>query len=134
MAFDRQITALVAYCEASGASAFERRCVVHSIFNRVKAKRFQPTAAGVCLQRYQYSEMNDDTGDNRNLLRGANAPDNDPVMQDCLAAFDQITAGAFDPTGGATHYHDKSISPPAWTVGATMCLETPKFLFYRGVK
>jgi spore germination cell wall hydrolase CwlJ-like protein len=134
MAFDRPIAALTAFCEASGASPAERRAVTHTFFNRAKSGHYPETVAGVCLQRFQFSEWNDDAADNRNLERGALAPDNDPVMQDCLAAFDEVAAGAFDPTGGATHYHDKSIQPPAWTVGATMCLETPKFFFYRNVK
>jgi len=134
MAFSRQIAALVAFCEASNANPSERRCVVHSMFNRVKSGRYQPTVAGVCLKRFQFSELNDDKPDNDNLERGANASDSDPVILDCLAAFDEVIAGAFDPTGGATHYHDKSISPPSWTVGATMSLETPKFFFYRDVK
>lgn len=134
MAFDREIAALTTFCEASGASAAERRAVTHIFFNRARSGRYPKTVAGVCLQRYQFSEFNDDQSNNRNLERGALAPDNDPVVQDCLAAFDEVAAGAFDPTGGATHYHDKSISPPAWTVGAAMCLETPKFFFYRDVK
>lgn len=134
MAFDPQISAITTYCEASNASAMERRCVVHSQFNRAKDGRWPHTVAGVCLQRYQYSEWNGDAVDNRNLERGAIAPDNNPVMADCLAAFHEVAAGASDQTGGATHYHDKSIASPSWTVGAEMCLETPKFKFYRGVK
>lgn len=134
MAFDRQIAALTAFCEASGASPAERRCVVHTFFNRARSGRYPKTVAAVCLQRYQFSEFNDDAGDNRNLERGALTPDSDPAMLDCLTAYAEVAAGAFDPTGGATHYHDKSIQPPAWTIGATMCLETPKFFFYRAVK
>lgn len=136
MAFDGPIVALTCYCEASSASPMERRCVVHSIFNRAKLNpvRYGKTPAAVCLKRYQYSEFLPDQADNANLERGAVASDSDPVMQDCLAAFHEVVTGtSFDQTGGATHYTDKSIAPPAWTEGAEMCLETPKFRFYRKV-
>lgn len=134
MAFDRQIAALTLFCEASNASAEERRCVMHTMFNRVASGRFQKTVAAVCLKRYQFSEFNDDVGDNANLERGALASDNDAAILDCLAAFDEAVNGGQDHTGGATHYHDKSISPPSWAIGATKTLETAKFCFYRNVK
>lgn len=134
MANDRAIAQITAYCEASSASPADRRCVVHTFFNRVKSGRFQPTVAGVCLKRYQFSEWNGDAQDNANLERGANAPDSDLIMIDCGKAYDEVLAGVPDQTDGATHYHDKTIAPPAWIMGATMTLETPKFLFYRGVK
>lgn len=134
MAFDREIAALTCFCEASNATADERRSVVHTFFNRARSGRYPKTVAGVCLQRYQFSEWNDDQADNRNLERGALTPDADPIMQDCLAAYDGVASGQPDQTTGATHYHDKSIDPPEWTVGATMCWETPKFFFYKNVK
>lgn len=134
MAFDREMVAITTFCEASSASADERRSVVHSIFNRVSDGRFGKTPAGVCLKRMQYSEWNGDAADNANLERGANTPDSDPIMMDCGAAFDEVLAGADDPTAGATHYTDKTIAPPSWTVGATVALETDKFIFYKDVK
>ncbi len=133
MAFDKQIAAITTYCEASSAAAMERRCVVHSYFNRVKDGRFGHTVAEVCLKRYQYSEWNGDAADNANLMRAARAKDDDTIMLDCLVAFDEVATGAVDPTNGATHYHDKSIAPPYWAVNAQRTLETPKFLFYTAV-
>jgi N-acetylmuramoyl-L-alanine amidase len=133
MAFDRAIAAITTYCEASSASPMERRCVTHSYFNRRKDGRFGHTVAEVCLKRMQYSEWNGDAADNANLLRAARAGDGDPVMADCAAAFDEVAAGAFDPTGGATHYHDRSITPPYWAARAVVALETAKFIFYRSV-
>lgn len=134
MAFDRPIAAITCYCEASNASPDERRAVMHTFFNRIADGRFGKTVASVCLKRYQFSEWNDDKGDNANLERAASASDHDPIILECLADFDAILAGSPDTTGAATHYHDKSISPPNWTVGATVSLETKKFIFYRGVK
>ena len=135
MAFDREICALTIFCEASSASPQERRCIAHTIINRVRLGRYGKTPAAVCLKRYQFSEWNDDQPDNANLLRGAETPNADPVMQDCIAAIDEVRSGSlFDLTHGATHYHDKSIAPPNWTVGAECSLVTDKFFFYRNVR
>ena len=134
MAFDRPIAVITAYCEASSASSDERCDIIHTFFNRVADGRFGKTIAAVCLKRMQFSEWNGDPIDNANLERGANAPDNDPIILECGAHFDAILAGQSDPTNGATHYTDKTIAPPAWTVGAMVTLETDKFIFYRGVK
>lgn len=134
MAFDKALTVITTYCEASSATPRERRCVVHTVFNRVMDGRFGDSAAHVCLKRMQFSEWNGDNADNKNLLRAADAKDDDPIMADCTAAFDEVMAGAVDETQGATHYHDKTISPPDWTAGATKTLETEKFFFYADVK
>lgn len=113
--------------------------MIHSQFNRLKDGRFGRSIAEVCLRRFQYSEFNDDALDNANLLRGAGLPAENPAVVDCLKAFDEILAGAPDPTNRATHYHDKSISPPSWTQKqpdgrqATVALTTPKFIFYSNV-
>lgn len=139
---DRTEVALITFCEASNASPTERRMVVHSLFNRLALKpKYGITLAGICFKRYQFSEMNDDAVNNANLERGANTPDNDPVMLDCAAAYDdvyqaRVVLGQDDPTKGATHYHDKSIAPPYWAdpaKGAVMTLETAKFFFYANV-
>lgn len=134
MAFDLELTAMTAFCEASNASPKERRCVVHVIANRLSDGRFGSTLAEVCLHRIQFSEWNDDKVNNENLRRAARVSDTDPVLLDCLDAVVEVKNGSFDPTAGATHYHDKSVAPPAWTVGATMTLTTGKFLFYRNVR
>lgn len=133
MAFDRQIAALTIFCEASSASQDERECIAHTIFNRIRSGRFGKTVASVCLKRMQFSEWNGDAADNANLERGADTPESDAVMRACLQAYDDAFVSN-DQTNGATHYHDKSISPPSWTIGATMTLETPKFKFYADVK
>jgi spore germination cell wall hydrolase CwlJ-like protein len=134
MAFDRQIGSLTIYCEASNASYSEKVAVAWVIRNRVN-KGFGKTVSAVCLKRMQFSEWNGDIVDNTNLERAANTPDDDRVLQDCLSAYDwAFNSKSVDITQGATHYHDKSINPPAWTVGATKTLETNKFIFYKDVK
>ena len=79
---NREFCAVMAYCEASNGTAYERRCVVHSVFNRIKLpKRYEPTPAGVVGQRAQYSEFLSDLADNHDLERGLNTPDSDPIMK-----------------------------------------------------
>ncbi len=133
MAFDRQIGTLVVFCEASGEPYQAQVGVAATQFNRVRAGRWQPSIAGVCLQRAQFSEFNDDRLDNANLLRGANTPDGDKIMLQCGMAWDEAERGA-DPTGGATHYHDTSIPPPSWTVGAIETCQLGRLVFWKGVK
>lgn len=134
MACDAAIAALTIYCEASSASQAEREAIAHVIRNRVADRRFPKTAAAVCLQRMQFSEWNADAADNRNLMRAALTPDSDPVFRACGMAWAFATSTDIDPTFGATHYHDKTIAPPAWTEGARVTLNTDKFIFYAGVK
>src|SRR5260221_260957 len=111
MAFDRQIAALTIYCEASGEPHEGKVAVAATLFNRLKTGRFGKTIAAVCLRRYQYSEWNDDKANNANLIRGAETPEANPVMADCLAAYDEALAGA-DPSLGAMHYYAASIPSP----------------------
>jgi len=133
MAFDREITALTVFCEASGASPGERLAVLHVMFNRWKSGRFGATLAEVCLQRFQFSEWNDDKADNANLRRGARVRDDDPVLRSILEAYESVLAGGLDTTRGALHYHDKSIPVPSWARQAAISLETDHFVFYVGV-
>lgn len=133
MAFDAQICALTIFCEASSSSQDERLAVAHVIRNRVASKRWSTTPSGVCTDYMQFSSWNGDHKSRQNLLRGMNTPDADPVMRACSLAW--LSSGnTFDPTKGATHYTDMSISPPSWTDGAEMTLQTEHFRFYANVK
>src|SRR5437868_3456679 len=130
MAFDRAFAAVTIFCEASGASPLERRCIAWTMRNRLRSARYGKTIAEICLRHFQFSEWNDDKPDNDNLMRGARAADADPVMIDSVRAFDEALAGAADPTGGATHYHDKSIARAAvpWAAPpAEVALEPDRF-------
>lgn len=123
------------YCEASSASQDERDAIAHVMVNRLKnPARFGKTLAAVCLKRMQFSEWNGDAADNANLLRAAEVSDDDIILTGSMQSVSYALNGWPDPTNGATHYHDKSIAPPAWTQGATCTLSTDKFRFYAGVK
>lgn len=127
------IVILTLYCEASSASQAEREAVGHVILNRTRDHRYPNTPAAVCMQPEQFSEFNGDKADWNNLRRGLESPPGDPAMQACAAAW-VMAKNVPDTTGGATHYHDKSIDPPKWTIGARVTLSTSKFIFYAGVK
>lgn len=135
MAFDLAIASMTVFCEASGQSPEARRAVVWVIFNRLASGRFGRSIAEICLKRFQFSEWNGDAGNNGNLLRVARALDGDPVLLDCMAAYHEVAGRQTpDPTGGATHYHDTSIAPPLWTLGATETARIDEFVFYKGVQ
>ncbi len=135
MAFDREFVGATVFCEASNRSGAARRGVAHAIVNRRKLQTwFGKTDAEVVLRYHQFSEWNGDPADNRNLLRVADASDNDLILMDSLDAYEEAVAGYPDPTDGATHFHDDSIAPPAWTVGAVKTCQIDSLIFYKGVK
>lgn len=133
MAYDKALASLTTYCEASSGTPMERRCVMHTFFNRILHKIYGATIAEVCLRRHQYSEWNGDAVDNANLRRAARVADSDPIMLDCEGAYDEVQNGGVDITLGATHYNDHSIPPPYWAAQATVTIITNKFTFYKDV-
>lgn len=136
MAFDTAIAAMTIYCEDSSGTHEERVLVAWTIFNRLRARRFAKTVAGVCLKRAQFSEWDGDKVNNANLMRAAEVSDDDPVMRDCVAAFNEAAAASVDPTEGATHYYDKSrdSDPPTWSLPpAVLSFTTDNFRFFRNV-
>lgn len=137
MAGDRTIAKMTVYCEDSSGTQEERELVARSFVNRLADphKRYGLTIAEVCLRRCAYSEWNGDKLNNKNLMRAARCADMDPIMAACGAAVDSAQRpNFFDPTLGATHYHEKAMpEKPFWTAGATMTHETENFFFYNGV-
>lgn len=135
MPFDRELAGITITCEASDQSQDAQLAVAYSLINRVNAGRFEKTVAGVCMQRYQYSEYLPDAGDNANLERVLNLPETDPQIVAALRAYDSAASGVPpDPTGGATHFYADSISPPDWTVGATEACKLGSLVFWKNVK
>ena len=128
MAFDRPIGILTICCEASDQSDLCKQAIIASIRNRVAAGRWETTVAGVCMQRYQYSEYNDDAGDNRNLERVLALADDDPEILAAGAAYD---ATIDDPSLGATHFYAVGIPAPPWTIGATRTVQIGKVIFWK---
>lgn len=131
MAYDFQIAALTVYCEASGEPQPARIAVAAVMLNRLRLG-YEKTLAAVCLKRKQFSEWNDDPRNNANLLRGARLDDGDRILLDCEAAVRSAYSG-LDPTSGATHYHDTSVTP-AWTKDATRTAQIGNLVFWKNVK
>jgi N-acetylmuramoyl-L-alanine amidase len=84
----------------------------------------------VVLKAKQFSSFNQ--GDpNWQKFPDENNPTDKNVFEIASLVF---THGIVDPTEGATHYHDTSICPPAWTEGATRICQIGDFIFYKNVK
>jgi N-acetylmuramoyl-L-alanine amidase len=132
MAYDKPIAVLTIAAEASSQSHAGRQGVAASLFNRLAAKRYGSTIAGICLKRFQYSEWNGDAADNANLERVANMSPDDPVILDCAIAYDEAAAGA-DPTNGATHFWADTIPEPYWAKQATLTVKIGAIQFAKDV-
>lgn len=113
--FDRPYGIAIVACEASSESELCQQAIAASLRNRVVSGRFEPTIAGVCAQRYQYSETLPDKGDNANYERILNSPDSDPQIISATEAYDTVMADPnLDPSQGATHFYADGIPAPTW--------------------
>ena len=107
--------ALVLWREARGESLDAKRAVAWSIRNRVR----KPSWWGkdwieVITKKFQYTSMTF-AGDPNLVLWPRSI---DLNWQGALSIATEVMAGqGSDPTGGATHYFDKSLdaNPPSWS-------------------
>jgi len=131
MALDREIAAATAKMEAENQGPLGIRAVMHTFFNRLQfAPKYGSTIADICLRPWQYSCWN--TADpNRHRLAIAN--DDDPILADCLTAYDEVAGGSDDPTQGATHYIADGITPPQWVTEAKQTVKIGTQTFYKDV-
>ena len=107
--FDRPYVIACLRAEAENQSDECQRAIVASIRNRVRSGRYEPTMAGVVMQRYQYSETLPDKADNANYERVLNSP-NSPETARAAANYDAVMADPnLDLSNNATHF----FSPPA---------------------
>ncbi len=126
---DQLVVARILYGEARGEPAEVRTGVAWVIRNRA----MQPGWWGrswkeVCLKRRQFSCLNQ-TDMNFQVVMCA-APD-DPVFLECLGiAYGVMKVHIPDPTSGATHYHDDSVTP-YWARELRFIKRTGRLLFYR---
>jgi len=98
------------YGEARGEDAIGRKAVAHVILNRVrKGGWWGSNITEVCLFAKQFSCWND--GDpNRVLMMSVDSYD--PVFRECLyAALSALRDEENDPTEGANHYHNLTVTP-----------------------
>ena len=119
MAGKRVVLAITLLCEAESEGIECQRWIIWSIHNRKISGRWKKTEEGCCMQRFQYSEFNDDKPDNDNLERVLQMDESDARWQSALALVDtvlqEIATGVPDPTNGSTHFFADYITPPGWS-------------------
>lgn len=110
------VAALCLWREARGESLAGKHAVFCVIRNRAgdSRKRWPSSLWGVVLQKWQFSSFN--AGDPNSALWPSEANPDDWVQWKMCLAVANGEGLQGDPTQGANHYHDVSISPPfrAW--------------------
>lgn len=130
--YSRALLALCLWREARGEDITTKRAVAWSIMNRVaKPSWWGKTLNAVLVKRWQYSSMT--AAADPNLVKWPE--ENEPAWIDCLFIVDNMGA---DPTGGATHYFDRSLDggrEPDWTTSKEMmhCFDSGAFHFYKAM-
>ena len=126
---DLQILALTLYGEARGESTAGRHAVAWVIKNRA-ARRFRgATIRDVCLSPKQFSCWNP-TDANRALLEDPRTLLSETYKRIEREARAVVQDEVEDPTGGADHYHERSIAP-YWASSMTETARIGHHVFYR---
>lgn len=129
-AWEYALLALCVWREARGEPYRGKLGVAWSIRNRVyKHSWFGKDWEDVVLKPWQYSSFN--TND-PNAVKLPGAPQQDPAWAECMQVAEDVYANVIaDPTGGATHYHVATMSPPPpWAVTAQFKVQLGNQLFY----
>ena len=132
-AFDKDIMARTAMGEARGEGEIAMHAVMWTGMNRYTLKRWfsGATIAGTFLKRMQYDCW---TPEDVNYAYIVNITDNIMLFANALRWADMVLQGMIvDPTLGATHYHDSSITPPFWAQKATLTAQIGRLTFYKDV-
>lgn len=130
---DIDILARTVWGEARGEDLNGKIAVAHVPFNRMEYRHWSAgeTIADTCQRRAQFSCWLP-RDPNRPLLDDVTL--DDEAFQECMFAALAVALGyEGDPTGGATHYHTKSVHPH-WAEGQTPCAEIGNHRFYRNIK
>lgn len=126
--------------EARGEPLEGQKAVAHVIINRLRSGRWGKSLAEVCLDHAEFSGWRKPPSD-PNFAPACRLSDDAAPLVGFAALISAAMEGEPDPTGGATHYHAKSIPAPIWVVGdheksippAIFCGRFGNQLFYRGV-
>lgn len=133
-AWEFALLALCIWREARGESVQAKRAVAWTIRNRVMdpAKNWWgDTYERVVLHPFQFSSFN---ANDPNATKFPGNPRTTPGWQECMDAAEDVYSGlCVDPTGGATHYFDKSLkdNPPKWAATAQFKVEIGNLYFYK---
>lgn len=132
----RELLARTIYGEARGEGTAGMAAVAAVIGNRVReaetgGPRWWGTdVVSVILKPWQFSVWNADDPNRRATLAATEA---DPAYRAALAIADELLAGSLaDPTGGATHYHTRAVSP-VWADQLRRTGAIGAHVFYREV-
>jgi N-acetylmuramoyl-L-alanine amidase len=132
------VLARTIYGEARGELVRGKEAVACVVVNRVRRARDRGGAywwgadvESVCRKPWQFSCWN--AGDpNRRRIEAVD--ETNRVFQTCLRIARRAIAGAIkDPTGGATHYHARSVAPP-WAKGKKPSAKIGNHAFYNDVE
>lgn len=125
---DVDIVARTIWGEARGEGYSGMQAVANVIMNRVA----HPTWWGndpvsVCMKPYQFSAWNSNDPNSSLAVRVTTA---DPQFRTALEIAGKAIAGTLaDITGGATHYHAKSVNP-SWAGSLTRIKDIGNHVFY----
>lgn len=114
---------LTVWQEAQGEDFDSKVAVAEVILRRTRKKYMSDgTVAGTVLWPMQFSGWNahDDTPQYRERVEAAKLDDANPVVKECIRAWQAAENGS-DLTKGAVLYYNPKISNPAW---AKKCVET----------
>ena len=132
--FDQEIMARTAMGEARGEGQDGMVAVMWCGLNRFNAKKWfsAMTIAGTFLKRLQFDCW---TPEDVNYAYVINISDDIGLFRNALQWAGQVISGMIpDPTGGATHYFDGSISPPSWALTATQTAKIGRLTFFKDVQ
>ena len=123
--------------EARGEPTRGIEAVAAVVINRVARARAKggfwwgDTVIAVCRKPFQFSCWN---ADDPNLAKLLAVRAGEAKFDLCLNVARQAVSGQLaDPTGGATHYHARSVRP-AWAAGRSPTVEIGSHLFYANVE
>jgi len=124
----------VIWGEARGESNKAKIAVAWVIRNRfIRNGWFGDSLRAVLTKKYQFSCLNPNDV-NSQKVRNPLYWDDFKVWAECYEIAEKVHNGEIkDPTGGATHYFDKSLkdNPPYWAKKLTFTKKIGSFYFYK---
>jgi len=117
---------MTVWIEARG-EPYEGKVAVAEVILRRSRKGFMSdgTIPGTVLRPWQFSGWNTDDS---NRIRAAKIDDGDPVVAECLKAWEEAKAGS-NFSGGALHYFNPSVIEPMWAKAARVVAEIGRHRF-----
>jgi N-acetylmuramoyl-L-alanine amidase len=123
---DQSLIARTAYHEARSDGFRGMLAVSFVIRNRLKAGAFGDTVAAVVLGPFQFTVWNRGGAARRGLVKA-----DDPHYRMAQRAARLALSGAVkDPSGGATYYHERSITP-GWARGMRRVATVGSHVFFK---